>query len=210
VGRLTSFACTCALLGSASAVHAQSGAYISVGADYGIDLPISDALGDSEGFGVAFRIPRPDAWSAAWDFGSITSTLSRSVGGTNAALGSLSVRPLMAGAAYTWRAGRFEATAVVTAGLTIVGFEIDESGREAVRRAFGAPAAEAESNVVLAVQPKLVTWVDMNARFGLTASVSYLRARPEVSIISGDTTLERFRVKADTVRLSAGAVVKVY
>ena len=213
MGRLIIHSCAgtlIALLGSGAAAYAQTGAYISVGVDYGIDVPVSDALGETDGFGIAFRIPRPDAWSAAWDFGSISSTLSRSLGGTNTALGSLSVRPVMAGAAYTWRAGRLEATAAMTAGVSIVGFELDDSGKGGVHRAFGAPSAEVESNVALAVQPKLVTWVDINPRFGIAASASYLRTRPELSITSGSTTLDRFRVKADTVRLSAGFVVKVY
>jgi hypothetical protein len=198
------------LFGTATAARAQTGAYISVGVDYGIDTPVSDDLGDTKGFGVSFRIPRPDAWSAAWDFGSVSSTLSRSFAGTPTALGSLSVRPLMAGAAYTVRAGRVEVTGALMVGVSLVGFEMDETGREGVRQAFGAPGAEVESGVALAVQPKLVAWFDLNGRFGLTATASYLRTRPELSIETGRTTLERFRVKADTVRMSAGIVVKVY
>lgn len=199
-----------AVFGAANAAHAQTGAYISVGVDYGIDAPVSGDLVGAKGFGVAFRLPRPDAWSAAWDFGSVSSTLSRSFGGTNTTLGSLSVRPLMAGASYTVRAGRFEVSGLIMAGVSVVGFEIEDAGREGVRRAFGTTGAEVESGFALAVQPKVIAWFDLNSRLGLTATASYLRTRPELSIESGGTTLERFQVKADTVRMSAGIVVKVY
>ena len=41
--------------------EAQTDSTISVGADYGVDMPRSSALKRTEGFGVAFRLPRPEA-----------------------------------------------------------------------------------------------------------------------------------------------------
>ena len=60
-----------------------------------------------------------EAWSAAWDFGSLSSDFVHAFNGPATDIGSLSVRPILGGVAYTWRGSRLEATAALTAGVTL-------------------------------------------------------------------------------------------
>jgi hypothetical protein len=199
------------LLGIVAApVGAQTNSLISVGADYGVDIPRSDALERSKGFGVSVRLPRPEAWSAAWDFGSLSSDFLHAFSGQATDIGSLKVRPVLGGVAYTWRGRRLEATATLTAGVSFVSLDLNDRGRERIRTAFGPREASVESGPVLAVQPKLTLWYDTNGRFGLGGTAGYLRTRPEIAFVTTPTTVDDIHVNADRVRLSAGIVVKVY
>ncbi len=197
------------LLCSAGAASGQTGSYISVGVDYGVDIPVSDRLEVRDAFGLAFRLPRPDAWSFAWDFGSIESTLSHPVAGSVGPIGRLRVRPVSAGAAYTWTRGRLEATALVTAGVAFANVDLDAAGRERLVNAFNVSDVSADGGATFTVQPKLTLWLDLNRWIGLTTSAAYLHLRPRATL-SDDGTLERFRINADTFRISGGVVVKVY
>lgn len=189
---------------------AQTDSNISVGVDYGIDMPRSDALERTEGFGISFRLPRPDAWSAAWDFGALSSDLVHSFSGPPDAIGSLSVRPLLAGVAYRWRMGRLEATTALTAGVSLVNLDLSDRGRELLRNAFRTGDAAADGAPALAVQPKLIMWFDINRWFAVGGTTSYLRTRPDITITMPTATVDEFHVNADMVRLSVGLVVKVF
>ena len=112
--------------------------------------------------------------------------------------------------AYTWRRSRLEATAALTAGVSLVKLDLNERGRDRIRRAFGPRDAKAEGSPVLAVQPKLMLWYNVNRWFALSGTASYLRTRPDFAIVTSDATVDEFRVNADMTRLSVGVVVKVY
>jgi hypothetical protein len=206
--RLLWLSVTCWGLGCGMAAG-QEGAYISVGGDYGVDIPTSDRLASKRAWGVAFRLPRPHGWSLAWDIGSSESTLSHSVNGTDGPIGTFRVRPLLGGVAYGWRRGRIETIAIVTAGVAFAGLDLDDGGRERFAAALATTSVAADGGPTLAVQPKLTTWVDLNRRFGVGVSAAYLYARPRVTV-SGSTQETRVDVRGDTVRLSAGVVVKIF
>lgn len=202
--------CASLLLLLAGPAGAQTDSTISVGADYGFDRPRSRALERTKGFGVSFRLPRPEAWSAAWDFGSLTSEFVHGFAGPATTVGSLSVRPFLAGVAYTWKSGRLEATAALTAGVSLVKLDLNDHGRERIRTAFGPRDATTESPPVLAVQPKLTLWYDINRWLAVVGTTCYLRARPTIAIVTPAATVDELHVNADMVRLSAGVVVRVY
>jgi len=194
----------------AAPAGAQTDSLVSVGVDYGVDFPRSDVLERTKGFGVSVRLPRPEAWSAAWDFGSMSSDFVHAFTGVASNIGSLKVRPVLGGVAYTWKARRLEATAIVTAGVSFVSLDLSDRGRERVRAAFGPNEASVESDPVFAVQPKLTLWYDINGRFGLGGTAGYLRTRPQIAFVTTPATVDEIHVNADMVRLSAGIVVKVY
>jgi hypothetical protein len=188
----------------------QTGANISAGVDYGADVPVSDRLERRRAWGVAFRLPRPEAWSVAWDFGSVESTLSHLVAGSETSIGTLRLRPVLAGAAYTWTRGRVEATALVTGGVAFVSVDLDEAGRRRLVSAFRTQDVRADSKATFTIQPKLTLLFDVNRWIGLTTSAGYLSLRPRVTLSADGATLEQFRIDADAVRVSAGVVVKVF
>jgi len=199
----------------ATPATAQTDSLVSVGVDYGVDFPRSDVLERTKGFGVSVRLPRPEAWSAAWDFGSMSSDFAHAFTGVasdigSLDIGSLKVRPVLGGVAYTWKARRLEATAILTAGVSFVSLDLNDRGRERVRAAFGPNEASVESDPVFAVQPKLTLWYDINGRFGLGGTAGYLRTRPRIAFVTTPATVDEIHVNADMVRLSAGIVVKVY
>src|SRR5262245_49978144 len=169
---------------AAAPAGAQSDSLVSVGVDYGVDFPRSDALERTKGFGISVRLPRPEAWSAAWDFGSLSSDFLHAFTGQATDIGSLKVRPVLGGVAYTWRPSRIEATAMLTAGVSFVSLDLNDRGRERIRAAFGPSEASVQSDAVFAVQPKLTLWYDINRRFGLGGTAGYLRTRPEIAFVT--------------------------
>lgn len=197
------------MLATAAGASAQSDSTVSVGVDVGADFPRSDRLEGSSGFGIAFRLPRPHGWSAAWDFGSIQSRLSHPIAATLASIGSLSVRPILGGAAYTRSFGRVEATLALTGGVALVRLDLDDSARERLRAAHGANDVRAERGVEPVLMPKATVWFDVNRWIGLTASGGYLFVRPTV-VLADTSELERVDVTADTLRISGGIVVRIY
>ena len=197
------------LLLTATAAFGQIGANISVGVDYGVDVPASDRLETKRAWGIAFRLPRPGGWSFAWDFGALESDLAHPVAGAVSSIGTMTVRPVLAGGAYTWSAGRFEASALVTGGVAFVGVELGDEGRARLKDAFRVADLHADGGPTFTVQPKLTVWYDINRLFGLTASASYLHLRPRVTL-AHDTDLEAFTVNAGMTRISAGVVFKIY
>ena len=197
------------LLLTATAAFGQTAANISVGVDYGVDVPASDRVEAKRAWGIAFRLPRPGGWSFAWDFGALESDLAHQVAGAVSSIGAMTVRPVLAGGAYTWSAGRFEASALLTGGVAFVGVDLGDEGRARLRDAFRVADVHADGGPAVTVQPKLTVWYDINQRFGLTASAAYLHLRPRLTL-AHDADLEEFTINASMTRISAGVVFKIY
>jgi hypothetical protein len=198
------------VLGAVRPVVAQTEGSVSVGIDYGVDIPMSDALEQKRAFGVSFRLPRPQGVSAAWDFGSLTADLQHAVRGTDLTIGEFSARPVLGGIAYSKRGSRVEVTAIMTGGISFSKLELSEAGRLGIRAASGVVDESATTKLVLAVQPKLTLWVDLNRWLAVGGNASYVWQRPKITLTNAAGTVEEFSVNADMVRLSVGLVVRAF
>jgi hypothetical protein len=148
--------------------------------------------------------------SAAWDFGALTADLQHGVHGTDLTIGEFTARPVLGGIAYSKRGGRVEVTAIMTAGVVFSKLELSEAGRLGLRAASGVPGETANSTVVLAAQPKLTLWVDLNRWLAVGGNASYVWQRPKIALTNSAGAIEEFTVNADRVRLSVGLVVRVF
>lgn len=191
---------------AARGASAQTGAYIALGPSVGANLSTSDQLSNTRSVGVAFRIPRPEGISFAWDLGSQTSDFS-DPDLADAPLGVFTLRTFLAGVAYAHRAGRLETVLTLTAGFASVGFELSDAGRAAFAPRFGAVTAHTPDNI--AVFPKLTLWIDLTNRFGLTVSGGYLLARPTMAV-GGAGGGQDIAVNADAIKINGGLVIKLF
>lgn len=127
-------------------------------------------------------------------------------------LGTVNVRPVMAGVGYTAVVGRFYITPSVVAGPAWNRLKVDDDLRDAfsVRGNLGGDDFQTKGHAVtLAVRPGISATYAVAPRFGLTAFAGYLFNRPDfdVQIPTGQT---RTPWKADGLALSAGVVVPVF
>ena len=198
------------VLACARQVAGQTDGNISVGLDYGVDIPMSDALDRGSAFGVSFRLPRPQRFSAAWDFGALTADLQHSVRGTDLAIGELTARPVLGGVAYSMRGSRVEVTAILTGGISFSKLDLSDAGKLGIRAPSGVADEHAEGKVVPAFQPKLTLWIDLNRWFAVGGNASYMWQRPKITLTNAAGTVEEFTVNADMLRLSVGLVVRVF
>jgi hypothetical protein len=208
--RTTGLCLAVVLLAGAKQAAAQTEGNISVGVDYGVDIPMSGALDRKGAVGVSFRLPRPRGLSAAWDFGALTADLRHSVRGTDLVIGELSARPVLGGVAYSVRGTRVEVTASVTGGVAFSTLQLSEAGKLGIRAPSGIEGERADGKVVPALQPKLTAWIDLNRWFAIGGNASYVWQRPRIALINAAGTVEEFTVDADMLRLNVGVVVRVF
>jgi len=199
-----------ALLLCVRPVSAQTEGNISVGADYGVDIPMSDALEQRTAFGVSFRLPRPQGFSVAWDFGALTGNLRHSTQQADLIIGELTARPVLGGVAYSVRGRRVELIAIVTAGIAFSKLDLSDAGKLGIRAPSGVADEHAEGHVVPAFQPKLTLWIDLNRWLAVGGNASYMWERPRIALSNAGGRVEEFSVNADMLRLSAGLVVRVF
>jgi hypothetical protein len=194
------------LVACARTATAQTGAYVSLGPSAGANIAISDQLSNTRSLGIAFRIPRPEGISFAWDLGSQSSDFTDPAL-TDAPIGTLTVRMFLAGIAYARRAGRLETVLTLTAGFASVGFELSEAGLAAFAPRYGPVTAHTPDNI--AAFPKVTLWIDLTNRFGLTFSGGYVLARPTMAV-GGPGGGQDIKVNADTIKINGGLVIKIF
>jgi hypothetical protein len=183
------------LLGSAP-VAAQSRKLIAVGIGWTVERAERTADWDGSPNWVIFRVPRPEHLGIAWSVGSETDALAVDTG----ANGSIRMRHVLFGPAYTWRHKRIELTASALAGPLFNRFEA----------AADAPSGQTVSaSHAFAFRPDITLWTDLSERWGVKLSTHYQFARPEltVSAAGAERTL---KWNARRFRAQAGFVFGVY
>ena len=125
-----------------------------------------------------------------------TAELQHAVRGIDLTLGEFTARPVLGGIAYSKRGSRIEVTAIMTAGISFSKLELSEVGRLGIRAASGVVDERATSKVVLAVQPKLTLWVDLNRWLAVGGNASYVWQRPKITLTNAAGTVEEFTVNA--------------
>jgi hypothetical protein len=197
----------CLLLATPPLASAQTGAYISAGPSGGASIAVSDQLGSTRSIGISVRIPRPSGISFAWDIGSQTSNFHDHTTGVEFTLGTLTVRPVLAGVAFARRSNRFETVFTITSGPAFVGFDVGSAAHGALLDRMGP--FEARTRHTIAVFPKLTVFADLNARVGLSFAAGYLIARSHLTLAAASAT-SRIDITADVIKLNAGVLIKLF
>ncbi|MCA1584118.1 MAG: hypothetical protein LC791_04860 [Acidobacteria bacterium] len=116
-------------------------------------------------------------------------------------LARVRIRPVMAGAGYTWRVERVAASVSLVGGYAFNSLRIDNV----------APG----SRVVLSVddsfawRPGLSVWFEINERWALNGFGGYLVTRPSAMFLDGERLSAR-TLRADTSLASLGLVYKLF
>ena len=116
-------------------------------------------------------------------------------------IGRIRIRPLMAGASYTFRSAASSLSISLVAGPAINGMtSADQLGA-------GELALDAANS--FAWRPGVSTWLDLSSRTALNISAGYVVTRPLLTIVSSGDVIRR-RLRADTFVIRAGVAYKLF
>ena len=198
-----------AIVAAPAPAAAQTDSTLSLGGGVAHYHPIDDDAHDSTGFAIVYRFGRPEGWRPAVGFNWFTTRFDAQVGDTKAELGDLRVRPIMGGYGYTMRRGRVSVSASAIGGVAFNSFEPSTSARIAYADALNRVLLDVKAANSLVGRTEVVTWYDLNARFGLMAVVGYIAARPNVTIIT-DVGSEKRRLTADSLKFQVGVGYSIF
>jgi hypothetical protein len=117
------------------------------------------------------------------------------------AIGRIRIRPLMAGASYTFRSVASSLSVSLVAGPAINGMT------SADRLGAGELALDAANS--FAWRPGMSMWFDLSARTAVNVSAGYVVTRPLLTVVSDGNVIRR-RLRADTLVIRAGVAYKVF
>jgi hypothetical protein len=179
-----------------SPVHAQSDSSVAVGVAVSMYDAANPNADNPVGVGLIGRLRRGSGLGATVGLDWFKSDVKVDVEGELTPLGRISLRPLMAGPAYTKQYAHFSVTASVVAGYT---FNTIRSGSQAAARftALGISNPTVSVGHCFVYRPDFSLWYELGNHFGLMASVSYMGARPTV------TTSTRTGIRRETIDVGA-------
>ncbi len=134
----------------------------------------------------------------------------RAMAGTTAVhLGSLRVRPIMAGVTYNWNRGRYWLGASFVAGYAFARLTVDDRARPAFQAALHTSYLSFEASDSFVWRPQIGVWYDAAPRVGITANLAYIGVRPMLRTTTDSGTLTS-RLDAASTVLTFGLVYGVF
>ncbi|HXH24672.1 MAG TPA: hypothetical protein VNI78_05445 [Vicinamibacterales bacterium] len=193
-----------------SAARAQAGAAVAVGAGINVYRPASPQADDFVAFGLVYRlVPQRSGWRPAVGFNWYSVDMWTEAAGVRHPLGSLRLRPIMAGYGYTHRMGAFALSATALAGYSFNTFEVHERARRAYRDELGLLLLEAGASNRPVIKSELALWYDLDDRVGLIVSLAGIAARSNLAVLT-DGDRRRIALRADTVKVLVGAAYGLF
>jgi len=173
---------------------------LAVGGAVSWTIPFANDLSGATSWGPLVRFGSGSGFSPAIDFNwFVVDVLSGS--DSSARLGTMSVKPVMGGAAYRWAGDH------VSLGLSLVGgysFNHLETNDLATGKLL---ALRADSS--FAWRPGVTIWYDANTRVAFNVFVGYVVTRPSVTFFE-DGQIEKRGQRANTLLVSAGVAYKLF
>jgi len=197
--RVSLLAATIVALGVVAAarpVSAQKGSSVAVGVvasiyratDANVDIPV--------GIGLIGRLRRTNGIGFTVGLDWYKANVQTDIGADRTFLGRVSLRPIMAGAGWTRQYSRFALNASLVAGWSFNSLRAT-SQAEAAYAKLGQPGARIDVSNSFVFRPDFSLWYELNNRFGLLASLSYMASWPTV------TTTTPAGVRHDRINLGA-------
>ena len=197
-----------AVLACPAPALAQMRGAIAVGATVSFTQPSAEELESGVTVGPTFRTLPVQGWGPAFAFNWYGADLTDPALGTSSKLGRFVSRPLMFGVGYTIVRGRTSISPSVVAGPAFNQISIDE-GQRGSFSVEGSSFERRVGKVSLAVRPGLSFTYALQPRLGLTAGVSYIVNRPELTVNTPSGPIET-RWRGDASSLSGGVVVTLF
>ena len=188
---------------------AQSEGKFALGADYSIHLP-SDrkAIDGHRGVGLLWRYGHgKTGWGLHWALNWFSADVDQPEIGTE--LGVLKVRPVMIGYGYTRVMGRTKLTGSLVGGYAIAKMSLRDEAAAAYRDRLAVTGVELDAGNTFTARPQFSVWYDISKKIGFNASVSYIVARPDVTIRSS-RGVEKRNINADLFTVKFGAVYSIW
>ena len=173
---------------------------LAVGGAVSWTIPFSNDLSGAMSWGPLVRFGSGSGFSPAIDFNWFAVDVF-SGSDSSARLGTMSVKPVMGGAAYRW-AGDY-----VSLSLSLVGgysFNHLETNDLATGKLL---ALRADSS--FAWRPGVTIWYDANTRAAFNVSAGYVVTRPSVTFFE-EGQIEKRGLRANTLLVSAGVAYKLF
>ncbi|HEY1913247.1 MAG TPA: hypothetical protein VGG73_20140 [Vicinamibacterales bacterium] len=148
-------------------------------------------------------------WGFHWGLNWYSVDIERAVGGSVVELGSLHVRPVMAGYGYTYILHHITISADALAGFAFNSIDLDAGAIAAYNDRLGVQRAYSVASNTFVLKPEIGMWHNVNRKIGLNINFGYMFARPEVSVISSTGTETR-TARADQFILKGGVVYSIF
>ena len=147
-------------------------------------------------------------WGPTFGLDWHTSDFTEPLGSTDAPLGALRTRALLAGFGHTRRLKRLTASANVSVGYSFNHFTVDSGAYPAFART-GVTLTDVRVRDSAMLKPDVSVWYDVARHVGVGISAAYLVARPDqiISTATGSTTRQ---LHADAFELTAGLTFGVW
>jgi hypothetical protein len=169
------------LLLSSPALYAQTDSSIAVGAALTLYDPANPDAHHPTGVGVVGRLRRGSGLGVTVGLDWFTSDLQTDVGGALTPVGTMRIRPIMAGVSYIRQYRRYAISGGLVAGWAINSLQQTDAERAAYRSHVGIPDASVSISNCLAVRPDVTLWYELGHHLAASASVSYMLARPTLT-----------------------------
>jgi hypothetical protein len=148
-------------------------------------------------------------WGFHWGLNWYSVDIERPIAGTTVQLGSLHVRPIMAGYGYTYIWHHIKISADTLAGLAFNSIDLDDGAIAAYNARLGGQRAYSLATNTFVIKPEIGIWHNVNRKIGLNLNFGYMFARPDVTVVSTAGTETR-TARADQFILKGGLVYSIF
>jgi hypothetical protein len=190
---------------------AQIDSRLAVGGSVTARNASSSQTGGSAAVGFEWRLGHAvPGWGVQNSiFSWFESEVQGTIGSGTASLGSMRLRPIMAGYGYTWVRRRAAITADLVGGYSLNSFKLDSPAIQQYGSRLGGTGIDAEATNAFALKPEIQVWLDLNTRYGLKLNGGYLIARPSV-VITSSLGEDVRPVRADAFLVTVGLVYSLF
>jgi hypothetical protein len=182
---------------SGPALHAQTDSSIGVGLALTLYDPANPMADHPTGIGLIGRLRRGSGLGATVGLDWFTSNVQAEIGGQPTPLGTMSIRPVMVGVSYIRQYHRYALSGGLVAGWSFNSLRQTAAEQAEYRDHAAAPDARLSISNCLAVRPDVTLWYELGHHLAVSASLSYMFARPTITATSA------LGQRADAVNLGA-------
>jgi hypothetical protein len=155
---------------------------------------------------LSIRFASQPGWAPTVGFGWFDTGLDGDQFGRLQRIGTLQIRPVMAGARYTWARDAMSYDVAATAGWSFSDFDLDGAVADTLR---GQEPIRAEASTSPAWKVQGGVWYDYTDRVAFRGTVSYFRCSPEITLTYGGQS-RRFAESASAILLGASVVYRIF
>ena len=189
--------------------QAQTAGRFTVGVSATMVRPSAPDLRPTTGVGVVLGRGSRPGWGITGALNWFEVDVEGAFAGIDGPLGTLRVRPLMAGPSYTFVHGRVATSLSLVGGPAFSRVRLDDSVRDRVTLVSGSRFEEEVGTFTLAVRPGASVSYALTRRVALTGFGGYLFNRPRFTLrTGGEESVTRW--SADALVLSTGVAVSVF